>query len=225
MKLGLMGAAAALLFAIPPVAYSAPVLSFSLDGGAATTCADNAACDVNPVLGVVTFFGPIGDFSVNVTTGSSAPVLTGGNPLIALNSVDIQTSGGAHTLVIGLSDTGFQQQGQISLDFGGTLNGTGALVRANAFVDASNTLFLQTTAVGQVGPFGPGAFSGNLVDGGTPGGPYSVTQVLTLTTSAAPTTFQGSFAVNVPEPGTLALVSLALLGFGVRRRGHVTEES
>jgi hypothetical protein len=33
--------------------------------------------------------------------------------------------------------------------------------------------------------------------------------------------FSGDFSVNVPEPGTLALVGLALLGFAVAYRRRV----
>src|SRR5262245_18482062 len=92
-------AMAAGLLGVVPAAHAAPTLSLSADGAAPTFCADNASCDLNPVLGAVTYLGSVGAFQINVTTGLSKPLLTGGNPLMDLNTVNV-VSGGPHELVI-----------------------------------------------------------------------------------------------------------------------------
>ena len=218
----IQAATAALLLGLLPAAHAVPMLSFSIDGGAATTCADGAACDINPYAGVVTFSQSLlPDFAVNVTTGLSKPILTGGDPLMDLNTVNVQTWGGPHTLQIGFSDTGFDiYGGRITTNYGGTLNGIGASMEFSAYYDAGNALFGQGSLIGTVGS-GTGAFSGSADGGWSPNAPYSVTEILTLTTGAGMTVFSGDFTVNVPEPGTLALIGLALLGFAAVYRRRV----
>jgi len=217
----IQAATAALLAGLGPTAYAVPMLSFSIDGGPTITCADGAACDSNSGTGIVAFSQSLGDFSVNVTTGLSKPILTGGAPLMDLNSVNVQVSGGAHTLQIGFSDTGFDiYGGRITTDYGGTLNGIGASLDYSAYYDAGNTLFGQGTLIG-TGGSGPGAYSGSADGGWSPNAAYSVTEILTLTTGGGMTVFSGDFAVNVPEPGTMALIGLALLGFAAAYRRRV----
>lgn len=214
-------AMAAGLLGMLPAAHAIPTLSLSVDGGPAITCADGAACDTNANAGAITFSPSIGDFAINVTTGLSKPLLTGGDPLMDLNTVNVQILGGAHTLQIALSDTGFDiYGGRITTDFGGTLSGTGASLAYSAYYDAGNALFGQGTLIG-TGSSGPGAYSGSADGGWSPNGPYSVTEILTLTTGGGMTVFSGDFSVNVPEPGTLALIGLALLGLAVAHRRRV----
>jgi hypothetical protein len=211
MAVGLLGGVQA--------AYAIPTLSLSTDGGAAISCADGAACDINPLAGVVTFSQSLGDFAVNVTTGLSKPILTGGNPLMDLNTVNIQVWGGARTLQIAFSDTGFDiYGGRIVMEYGGTLSGTGASFEHSAYYDAGNTLFGEGTLIGQLGQYQPGGFSGAVDGGESPNAPYSVTEILTLRTAGGLTVFSGDFEVNVPEPTTLALLAISLIGFATVRR-------
>ena len=217
----IQAATAALFVGLAPAAHAIPTLSFSIDGGATITCADGAACDTNANAGVVAVSQSLGDFSINMTTGLSKPTLTTGSPLMDLNSLDVQISGGAHTLQIAFSDTGFDiYGGRITTDYGGTLNGIGASLDYSAYYDAGNTLFGQGALIG-TGSSGAGAYSGSADGGWSPNAAYSVTQILTLTSGGGMTVFSGDFSVNVPEPGTLALIGLALLGFAAVYRRRV----
>jgi hypothetical protein len=211
--------AAALAAGAMSAAHAAATLSFQVDGGAIVQCADGTACDLNPVAGVVTFSGDLGGgFLVNVSTGLSKPLLNGMPVLMDLNSVDVNVDAGAHTLTIMFSDTDFLNTGSLFGEFGGTLStGAGGTITAEAFYSLDNALFDLANSLGEIGPFGSGPFSGSTSGTAVGWAPYSLTQVLRLTTNGF-TVFSGDASINVPEPGTLALTGLALLALAGRRR-------
>jgi hypothetical protein len=220
----IQAAVAAFMIGAMSAAQAVPTLRLQFDGAAVFECVDgNTACDMNPLAGWVTTlktFGDLtGDYVVDVTQGISKPIVKG-NPLLDLNTVTVQVIGaGAHNLVIMFSDNDFQLYGgRLSMEYGGVLSGNaGATVAHSAYYDTGNALFDQDTLIGKFDPIGPGSFSGSAGEGYSPSGPYSVTQILSLRTSGA-TTLTGDFEVNVPEPTTLALLGLGLLGFAAARR-------
>jgi len=207
-------AAVALAMAGFGSAQAAPVLMLS-DGVTTVSCADGAACDANAAAGVVTFVGALGNFFVNVSTGMGDAVTP--TNLIDLNSVNVGSAGGS--LSIALSDTGYTHVGVIGGHWGGTLSTTGssASVSAQAYAGLSNALFAQDLLLGSLGPFSGPAFSSSFTNASPVAGPYSLTQVITLTSDGA-VTYSGDFELKVPEPSALALVGAGLLGIGAIRR-------
>lgn len=216
METKLIGAViGTLILACSSGAQATPTLSFSVDGGAAITCADGDACDLNGQTGVVTFSNTLSTFTVNVTTGLSKPLLTG-NPLMDLNSINLQTAlSGIHTLEILFSDTSFTSPGLISGAIGGTLSGLSSIA-ASAYYSTANTLFGQDKLIGAL-TFGSSSFNGGMPGVNVAAPLYSLTEKLVFTTNG-PGLYSGDFDLKIPEPEILSLLGVALLGLGVSSR-------
>jgi len=207
-----------------------------IDQGVTGDTSDSGLVATSPDLGsaypgALLYLGPVGSFHVVMTTGAGKPLI--GTPVNKrLDMVSLTISGGEGELEIELTDTDFQfTQGagtvNLTSSIGGTTDGE---VTAQSFADLSNEEFGTAITPGLQGPFEGGfnnkAFSGFKMTPFAiePGQLFSISQRVTVEHFGgrdATTSFDIMTEVHTPEPSTLAIWGLGIVGVGLcswRRR-------
>lgn len=185
----IQGALGLLMMASAATATAGPIELRLSSGGSVVTVTDGGALHAHPMLGIITYIGSIGGFSINVSTVlgdaiTRQPGLNFGEEPIVL----FGATGGT---------TGAKVAHQLYADATSSMHGTGSLIvegtsAGAAFAETASSVF-------------------------TPSSPLSIYQRVTLT-HALPTVSSFDFEARIPEPSSVALLGIGLLGIAVPSR-------
>jgi hypothetical protein len=186
-------------------------------------CTGNAS-DINPALGQITFMGPVGGWTTNVTSGFGPPYLIFA-PFLDISTFNATSTAGAGPMtillsVVGLTSPSFAEAFNM---IGGTSSYAGAVVTSQIWYSASNAAFCASTACGtaisSLLTVSGAAFSGH-VDIAAPlgSGPFSLTMAVTINADGQVDTTSFDDEFSLPEPATLSVLGSGLLGFGMAFR-------
>jgi hypothetical protein len=190
---------------------------------------DNGPGDTNPILGAITFTGPIGNFSGTFNAGTTKPFVGSAlQPQLSLTSTALTTGSQGGTLTILFGDTGFGpvSNGNLTAQIGG-MGPVSGQVSYQTFMDAGDIpLGLGIGLTTQQPPGGPifDSVSSNVTFGLN----TSLTQEIIISqgpeaVNGLNSTLRISSAVATPDTGSaITLFATALLTLeGYRRRSRV----
>jgi hypothetical protein len=190
-------------------------------GGGDMQVVDNGAGDTIPTVGLINFSFATGGVSGSVNTSASKPLIgSAGSPELDLT----YTVTGIGDVWLFASDTDFTGVGSTFLMNNGNCSGS-CVIDTRAWGGATNTAFniggsfgplLINLADQAVTDAGYGV-SGSGPTVGVAVNPYSLTLGVNVVRTSGGVT-SGDAHLSVPEPATMALFGLGLMGFGAASR-------
>ncbi|HVE51554.1 MAG TPA: PEP-CTERM sorting domain-containing protein, partial [Casimicrobiaceae bacterium] len=213
------------LQSISPITMALPS-PFPVVSPPGVVVADNGPGDSSAVDGAVVFIGPIDGYIINVTTGTGGPITPGAT--LDLNSVDVSSfgPGGSGALEIMFTENNLSAAtGTNLLNFFSAIGGTTeGRISWWLYVDDGNSLFGLSQLV-RMGTFT--STPGDLAFSEDASALRMITDTFSMTLRVVIEHGDGlrttSFDFNgmtgrIPEPNTLLLIALGVLGFALIRR-------
>lgn len=209
-------------------AVAAPMLQYRVyEDNVLTSLTGSSATGNLSVSGSTTFFSFVSALAIGSPTVASPSLI------VQNTSVSSQTGFGnsPHTLRLEVSQTGVDRAsaGGLLASLANTLtanilvNGQNvSSVSVDNYADAGNVAYARTTALASLTATQAGNNASAVINQGIvlPNPFFSQTVVITAQFLGAGASVNASSQITVPEPATLGLFGVALLGLGfVRRRG------
>lgn len=163
--------------------------------------------------GLAQFSETIGNFTVSSNTGVGFPDSgSPSHPILDLTSLDVITGAVGGTLTVSLTETGFTTT-TAAVQFLSSITGNyvNSSALMNTYFDTTNTAFGTGTLLSS----GLLDNQADLVAVPPITGPYSLTEILTITAGANSLTSIDAAIVDTPEPASLPLLGAALLALGM----------
>jgi hypothetical protein len=187
----------------------------SCAGGGDVIVTDDLAGDLlGSTAGVILATGSVGGLTIEINTSQSKPLLgSAASPQMDLSFV----ATGIGEAWFYASDTGFTGVTPFQVQFDGNSTASGLTVTASAFGGSTNTNLTFSPVLAATGALTSSSFNATLNTGvvGSAVNPYSLTLGLHLKQTGFGTTTGDLSLAVVPEPASVLLLAVGLVGAGV----------
>jgi len=179
----------------------------------ATDGVNTGAANDSGSPGTASYSGTIGNFTTSIDIGAGFPAVgAASDPILDLTSLDLTTGTSGGALTVSLTETNFTTT-TTAKEFLSSITGiySNSSAQMATYYDTANTQFGTGTLLSS----GLSDNQASLVLVPPITGPYSLTEVLTITAGSNSLTSIDAAIVDAPEPASLSLLGAALLALGM----------